>query len=202
MLEDNEDMSREIEIKSTQTFETLHEFILNSINFDNIHPASFYMSDDYWRKGLELTNRKEHSENNAAKSKNNSPAKQMNSAKIAAYIEDPHQKIIYVYDLDNAEWNFTVELTKIIEDNPKETYPKLFKSFGVAPRQYKPTVIPEEADDEEEHPIKEKIFSSEEKYEEHDPSNDDLIEEGEEKMEGEEEDFGASEFEDNGHLDE
>ncbi|MEO6882452.1 MAG: hypothetical protein ABI199_00355 [Bacteroidia bacterium] len=198
-LEDNEDIYREIEIKSVQTFENLHEFILKSMNFDSIHAASFYMSDDYWRKGLELTNRKESSD----KSKNNSPAKQMKTAKIAAYIEDPHQKIIYVYDLDDAAWSFCLELVKIITDDPKESYPKLFKSVGAAPRQYKLVVLPEEADDEEEHPSKEKIFHSEEKYDERDPSNDDL-EEGdpEEKPEGEEEDFGASEFGDNEHAEE
>ena len=34
-FEDNEDIYREIEIKSTQTFEDFHNVIVQSINFDN-----------------------------------------------------------------------------------------------------------------------------------------------------------------------
>ncbi len=54
-FEDNEEIYREIEIKSLQNFEDFHTIILSSIGFDNKHQASFFISDDYWRKGDEIT---------------------------------------------------------------------------------------------------------------------------------------------------
>ncbi|MBL7888018.1 MAG: hypothetical protein JNL24_00605, partial [Bacteroidia bacterium] len=54
-FEDNEEVYREIEIKSTQNFEDFHNVIVQSIGFDNLHDASFYISDDYFRKGDEIT---------------------------------------------------------------------------------------------------------------------------------------------------
>ena len=49
-FEDNEDVYREIEIKSAQNFEDFHNVILQSIDFDNIHDSSFYISDDHWHR--------------------------------------------------------------------------------------------------------------------------------------------------------
>ena len=57
--EDHEDVYRDIEIKSIQTFEDLHHAIQEAIGFDKSKPASFYMSDDYWRKDQEITLRAE-----------------------------------------------------------------------------------------------------------------------------------------------
>ena len=54
-FEDYDDVYREIEIKSSQTFEDLHKAIQDSIGFDNKQLASFYMSNDMWRKGREIT---------------------------------------------------------------------------------------------------------------------------------------------------
>jgi len=51
-FEDNDEIYREIEIKSVQTFEDFHFVILQSIGFDTIHNASFFISDDYWRKEM------------------------------------------------------------------------------------------------------------------------------------------------------
>ena len=49
IIEDHEEVVRDIEIKSTQTFNDLHLSIHNSIGFDSDKPASFYMSDDNWK---------------------------------------------------------------------------------------------------------------------------------------------------------
>lgn len=124
-FEDLDDVYRDIEIKSNQTFEDLHKGILQSIGFDNKHEASFFMSNDYWKKGKEIT---------LKDNGNGTPL--MNVSKLAPFILDPHQKILYTYDY-NAMWNFYVELIKIL---PKEeesvTYPRVVKSAGTAPKQY------------------------------------------------------------------
>ncbi|MBK7855962.1 MAG: hypothetical protein IPJ79_14750 [Bacteroidetes bacterium] len=50
-FEDYEDVSREIEIKSDQTFAELHHAIQSAISFDGQKQSSFYMSNDNWIKG-------------------------------------------------------------------------------------------------------------------------------------------------------
>lgn len=58
-LEDNEDIFRDIDIKVAQTFEDFHSIIQVAFKFDAKHSASFFVSDDFWRKGQEITLRKE-----------------------------------------------------------------------------------------------------------------------------------------------
>ena len=56
-FEDFDDITRDIEIRSTQSFEDLHQAIHSAIGFDASKPASFYLSDDNWKKGKEFTTR-------------------------------------------------------------------------------------------------------------------------------------------------
>lgn len=135
-FEDNEDVYREIEIKSTQNFEDFHNIIIQSIGFDNTHDASFFISDDYWRKGEEVRLR-------AAEGK-----RQMNKCKIALLIDDPHQKFVYIYD-PKAQWTFLAELLKIVPDDAKANYPKCVKTAGEAPKQYIVTNAPPAVDEDE-----------------------------------------------------
>jgi hypothetical protein len=137
-FEDNEEVYREIEIKSTQTFENFHDVIIQSISFDNQHNASFFISDDYWRKGEEIVLHHEAESKNNKKQEGDVPKKLMNKCKMASLIDDPHQKFVYVYDLKTA-WSFLVELLKIVPDDAKATYPRVAKSAGEAPKQYKPS---------------------------------------------------------------
>jgi len=191
--EDHDDVYRDIEIKSSQTFEDFHNAIQNAIRFDSLHSASFYMSDDYWRKGQEITLRKEDIDEVK-------PKKLMNKSKLASFIEDPRQKMVYVFDF-KAQWTFLVELIKINLEEPKGDFPKCVKSSGQAPKQYKKLVIPPpDEEDEEVHDknAKEKIFVSEEGYDQPDEDDEDVLTEGEEDTGNSEE----SETEDNGNHDE
>jgi Plasmid pRiA4b ORF-3-like protein len=156
-LEDNEDVYREIEIKSLQHFEDFHNIIIQSIGFDNLHNASFYISDDYWRKGDEITLHPLSAEEIEQRKRKELPAKrQMNKSKMASLIDDPHQKFVYVYDPKNS-WTFLIELIKILLDDVKGTFPKCVKTVGDAPKQHKSeTVLPpvdddDDFDDEDEH---------------------------------------------------
>jgi hypothetical protein len=136
-LEDNEDVFRDIEIKSIQNFEEFHNTIQEAFKFDNKHAASFFVSDDYWRKGQEITLRKEDLPLDEEEvRKKVSPKKLMSEVKIAKYIEQPHQRFLYVFDV-SAQWTFLVEMIKIVADNAKLTYPAIVKSVGTAPKQYK-----------------------------------------------------------------
>ncbi|MGZ3920123.1 MAG: IS1096 element passenger TnpR family protein [Bacteroidia bacterium] len=140
-LEDNEDIFRDIDIKSSQTFEDFHICIQEAFKFDNKHSASFFMSDDYWRKNQEITYKKEDLPLDAEEiRKKVDPKKLMGETKIAKFIEQPHQRFIYVFD-SVAQWSFLIEMIKITEENPKTKYPAISRSAGTAPKQYKTVPI-------------------------------------------------------------
>jgi len=143
VVEDNEDIYREIEILSGQTFEDFHHCIQTAFAFDNKHAAAFFVSDDYWRKDQEITLRTEDIELDAEEiRKGVSPKKLMSATKIAKYIDSPRQRFVYVFD-PVAKWTFCIELMKILPDNPKGTYPSCVRSLGKAPKQYKQKIVPE-----------------------------------------------------------
>jgi hypothetical protein len=127
VFEDHEDVSRDIEIKPGQTFEDFHAIILQSVKFDNKHAASFFVSDDHWRKEQEITLLQEDME---------SDTKLMKHTKISSCVENPYQRFIYIYD-KQVQWTFMIELIKIESENPKTTYPVCIKSSGQPPKQYK-----------------------------------------------------------------
>ena len=55
LVDYEKDVFRDIEIRSDDTFMTLHEMIQQSFGFDNSQMASFYVSNADWEKGQEIT---------------------------------------------------------------------------------------------------------------------------------------------------
>lgn len=142
VIEDNEDIYREIEILSGQTFEDFHNAIQDAFKFDKKHAASFFVSDDYWRKEQEITlNKEDLALDSEEIRKGVAEKKLMSATKIAKYIDNPRQRFLYVFD-PNVKWTFCIELMKILPDNPMGAYPSCVKSFGTAPKQYKSTAAP------------------------------------------------------------
>jgi hypothetical protein len=192
-FDDHEDVYREIEIKSNQTFEDLHRAIQAAINFDNQKDASFYVSDDHWRKGQQIS----LDEQEGTEERPKASEKRMKVSKLASFIEDPHQKFVYVYD-PAAQWTLLVELMKIIGEDPKESYPRCSKSVGAALKQYKTPVVPPPVvdEDEEDAPTAEKIFHAEEGYDNHgEDEENDMLTEGDEEETAE----GAEDEHEEGH---
>lgn len=136
-LEDNEDVYRDIDIKAAQTFEMFHDAIQESFKFDKKHAASFFSSDDYWRKGDEITLHKEDLALNEEDIRKKITKKfLMKDSKIAKFIEQPHQRFVYVFD-PNVQWSFLIEMIKIVNEDAKLNYPVCVRSIGTAPKQYK-----------------------------------------------------------------
>ena len=125
--EDYEDISREIERKSSQTFFDFFQIILQSIGFDTKHAGSFFSSDDYWSKGNEITLLEEDVEPGV---------KLMKTTKIASFIEQPNQRFVFLYDKEIC-WSLFIELIKLVPEDAKATYPRCVKILGTAPKQYK-----------------------------------------------------------------
>ncbi len=127
VFEDHDEVQRDIEIKASQTFLDLHQAIQEAIRFDSKHAASFFVSDDYWRKNQEITLLEEDLDPDV---------KLMSKVKISSQIENPYQRFIYLYD-KQVQWTLTVELIKIDNEDPKKNYPCCVKSLGNPPKQYK-----------------------------------------------------------------
>lgn len=170
-VEDKEDVYREIEIKPAHTFEDFHNEIQKAFLFDNKFPASFFIADGYWRKGQEFVLKAEDAPEGSNK-------KLMKKSKLAGFIDDPHQRFIYQFDSE-IPFTFLIELSKIAAEDVKASYPRISKTVGIAPKQYKkviaPPVIDDEADEEEaeKEKTKDKIFHAQEEYDKEGPAPDD-----------------------------
>ena len=134
-FEDYDEVSRDIDIKSNQTFLDLHKAIHQSTGYNPEFPSSFYISNDQWIKGEEITYLPNQRRIDRGVSL-------MEKVKLSSFIDDPHQKFYYTFNFDRP-YDFHVELMKIILDEaPGVTYPAVIKSVGEAPRQIIPGVIP------------------------------------------------------------
>ncbi|ATP58989.1 hypothetical protein CPT03_22225 [Pedobacter ginsengisoli] len=126
-FEDFDEVVREIDIKSTQTFEDLHKAVHRSTGYSAEKSSSFFVSTDNWIKGDEiayLPNQRKIDRGIAL----------METSKLSSFIEDPHQKFYYIYNFDRP-FDFHVELIKIVlETDPNIEYPYLVKSTGEAPK--------------------------------------------------------------------
>jgi hypothetical protein len=131
-FEEYEDISRVIEIKSSQTFFEFHKAILDSVGFDQKQMASFYMSNDTWKKEQEIT----LEDMSDDKDENSIPIPTMKDSRLSMFVNDPHQKIIYVYDFIEM-WTMHLELVAIeMKEKAGTKYPLCSKSVGLAPKQY------------------------------------------------------------------
>lgn len=165
VFEDDEDVVREIDILGKQTYADFHRAIQEAIGFDNSKNASFFMSDDLWKKGQEIALQvppRDDDDDDYPQVRKKGEVMEMSKCKIASFIDDPHQRMIYVFD-PLAKWTFLVELSRIVPDDAKASYPKTTKSTGASPKQYKQVVIPppleEEEEEAEDKKVKEKIFT-------------------------------------------
>jgi Plasmid pRiA4b ORF-3-like protein len=128
-FEDYDDVMREIDVKSNQTFEDLHRAIHKSTGYNSDYPSSFYISNDQWTKGEEITYLP-----NQKRVDRGVPL--MNKVKLLSFIDDPHQKFYYTFNFDRP-FDFHVELMKIILDETHGLeYPAVIKSVGEAPKQF------------------------------------------------------------------
>ena len=125
-FEDYDEVIREIDIKSNQTFKDLHFFFHGIIGYDPEKSSSFYVSNDQWIKNEELAYL-------PTQRKIDGGVALVENSKLSKFIDDPHQKFYYIYNFDKP-FEFHVELMKILDNNDIVAYPSLFKAVGEAPR--------------------------------------------------------------------
>jgi hypothetical protein len=197
-FEDYDDVSRDIDVKSNQTFEDLHKAIHQSTGYNPEYPSSFYISNDQWMKGEEITYMP-----NQKRIDRKIPL--MEKIKLSSFIDDPHQKFYYTFNFDRP-FDFHVELMKIIlDDAPGVTYPAVVRSVGEAPKQFgnvfNPAAAAADAPDEDFDFLHEMAYNPEdaEDFSEVTDTGIDDVEEKKVDDEEEEDEFGFGddeEFED------
>lgn len=134
----DEDVFRDLEIRETDSLEDLHNIINQSFGFDGTEMASFYISDDIWNQGDEIS---------LFDLSEDTSVKLMNETAINSIVHEMQTKLIYIYDFFNL-WTFYVELAEIVDETEGADYPNLMFVKGQIP-----DVAPEkffESDDAEE----------------------------------------------------
>lgn len=121
ILDAEEDVFRDIEILQESTLEDLHNTIVQSFGFDGTEMASFYLSDEDWNQGEEISQFDMGGE-----------VRLMNETSLESILDEKNRKIIYVYDFLNM-WTFLIELGEIAEIEEGRDYPNLMFVHGQLP---------------------------------------------------------------------
>lgn len=124
--ENSSEIFRDILIKDTDNFETLYKAIVSSFRFQGDQMASFYVSNDSWDKGSEISLMDLSYDDELTES----PTAIMKDALIKDFIEEPDQKFILVYDFMRM-WIFLLELIGYEKEGPEK--PEVMLSMGMAP---------------------------------------------------------------------
>jgi hypothetical protein len=177
--EEEDAIYRDILIQHTQNFEEFYKAILGAFQFDQIHAATFYRSNDTWQRGREISKEVYDKEYKA-------PPLLMHETTVASEIIDTNQHFIFVYDFVK-QWTFLIELIQVIKNadaNMDLAYPNVARVEGVAPLQYGTKGL-----------LGEKFADIEEKYDLSE-AEDGFGEEGEEEDDKEEDESNEDQNED------
>ena len=132
-----EDIFRDLEIRETDTLEDLHNIITQSFGFDGSEMASFYLSNDVWEQGEEIS---------LFDLSDDGSARLMNETSLDGVVHEAQTKLIYVYDFMSM-WTFYVELAEIVDETEGHDYPNLMFVQGQVPDSAPDKIF--EADEDE-----------------------------------------------------
>ena len=126
IMDTEKDVFRDIEIETESYFDTLHKSVLDAFDFEQGEMASFYLSDEEWSKGLEISLMDMGGVDEDSLS--------MSTTILSDMVMKPGDKILYVYDFMRM-WIFYIELVEVKKDKPSTIYPRVALAFGDAPSQ-------------------------------------------------------------------
>lgn len=121
ILDQEEDVIRDIAIESSTNLEDFHNTIYQAFGFEGGEMASFYTCDDSWNQLDEIPLFDTGDEPGEMRC--------MTDFSVEDLLYEKQTKIIYVYDFLNM-WTFLVELAAIEESQVGETYPALLFAVG------------------------------------------------------------------------
>lgn len=123
---ESEDFLREIAIDSDATFYDLHKAIQSSVDYDPSQIASFYISDEDWSKGLEITLMQ-------MDTTGKTESLIMDNVKLNELITEKKERLIYQFDFFSNR-GFFIEVLAITESS-KKLPPAVVRAEGEAPDQ-------------------------------------------------------------------
>lgn len=123
---ENTEIFRDVIIPDSASFADLYKISIEAFGFKGDQMASFYMSNDEWDKGQEIT----LEDMSFGDEENTTPV--MEKAFVRDFIEAPDQKIILVYDFIKM-WIFLFELVGYEKNTPEK--PIIVLSIGDAPKE-------------------------------------------------------------------
>lgn len=125
---DKNEVFRDILISDNDNFESFYKTILDAYQFSEEQMASFYMSNETWDKGHEIS----LFDMSFGEDPTQILPSVMRTSMIQNYVKDPDQKLILVHDFLRM-WIFLIELIGFEEEGPDQ--PKLVLSVGNAPAE-------------------------------------------------------------------
>lgn len=126
ILDAEEDVFRDIELLQESTLEDFHNSIINAFGFDGNEMASFYISDENWNQGDEISQFDLGDDSESVRL--------MNETTLDSVVSEDQTKLIYVYDFLNM-WTFLIELGEIAEIEEGRDYPNLMFVHGQIPME-------------------------------------------------------------------
>jgi len=124
ILDTKEDVIRTLLVDANITLEEFHKIIAKVFGFNGQEMASFFRSDDDWVQGEEIP---------LCSMDDGPDALCMSTTTLKQNIEDPEEKLIYVYDYLSM-WTFYCELIEVTATTEAEL-PKLILSVGETPEE-------------------------------------------------------------------
>ena len=126
ILDNEEDVFRDIAIDSKDNLEDLHNALVNAFGFDGTEVGAFYTCGDDWawheEDGIPMFDTGDIP----------GEIKTMAEYKLDDLVHEQNTKLVYVYDLFSM-WTFFVELAAIEENKEDINYPALLFSHGILP---------------------------------------------------------------------
>jgi|TARA_B110001452_G_scaffold87543_1_gene71572 hypothetical protein len=142
----DDDIFRDIEINKSNNLEDFHNTITQSFGFEGNEMASFYLSDQEWNQGEEISlfDLGDVGETNRL----------MSDVLLDSVMDKNNNRLIFVYDFLNL-WTFLIELVEIVELTSGVNYPNLIFSKGQIPskipeKKFKAENILEDENNEDE----------------------------------------------------
>jgi hypothetical protein len=133
-----DDIFRDLEIRETDSLEDLHNIITQSFGFNGSEMASFYLSNDQWDQGEEIS---------LFDLSEGGSVRLMNETTINDVVHEAQPKLTYVYDFLSM-WTFYVELAEIAEEAESTDYPNLMIVHGQIPDTAPDRIFEAEGDDD------------------------------------------------------
>ncbi|MCX6237684.1 MAG: hypothetical protein NTY07_09035, partial [Bacteroidia bacterium] len=121
-----ENFALHIDADARNTFFELHEAIQDECKYDPSELATFFLADEEWDKGLEITMFKNKSQKQKA-------APTMKKSTLGDYLKEEEDKLIYVFDVINQKALY-IELNEIVMEKKINT-PVVTYNRGLAPVQ-------------------------------------------------------------------